>query len=52
MKITDFINGYKQLSNEAMKQTYVKGVLNVKYVPYEEKIKHANKCLLEHFNEE
>ena len=52
MKITDFINGYKQLSADAMKQNYLKGILNLQYVPYEDKIKRAKKCLLEHINEE
>ena len=52
MKITDFINGYKQLSSEALKEKYIKSVLKIQYVPYEEKIKYAKRCLREHFNEE
>ena len=49
MKINEFIKGYQELSDATLKDKYVEGLIVYQYVPYETKIKYAQKCVKEHF---
>ena len=45
IRVQDFIEEYSQLNSDKFKENYIKKNLNLRYVPYEDKVAQAVNCL-------
>ena len=45
IRVQDFIDEYSQLNSDKFKENSIKRLLNLRYIPYEDKMAHAVNCL-------